>query len=95
MLARREGACQNGATMKARLAIAAFVVALASTPPVAAQDAGALSAEIRWERPPAGSMERGALSASEGVVVALGTIVIAGAVLGLVAAAMRARRRAR
>jgi hypothetical protein len=79
-----------------RAAVIVIVTALA-TATAGAEDAGvsdvAVAGEVRWERPPAGSVASGALGVPAWVVVATGVVIALGAAGALSHAARRARRR--
>ena len=57
-----------------------------------AQDAGTSGERVRWERPPAGTIERGIYGVPEWVVIAVGALVIAASIATLMASARRGRR---
>lgn len=58
-----------------------------------AQDAGVARVEVRWERPPEGTLDRGIFGVPSWTVIGVGGVAIAAAALGLVASARRARSR--
>ena len=84
-----------------RHAIWAIAIALgtATCPPVTrvaqAQDAGVGHVEVRWERPAAGTLDRGLLGVPTWTVLGVGGIALAASALALIASARRARRGAR
>lgn len=72
----------------------ALAIAASGGPLVAAHaqdDAGIARVEVRWERPPAGTLERGALGVPAWTVIGVGSIAVLAAAAGLVASMRRAR----
>lgn len=71
----------------------AIALRVAGTAGAQGQDAGIARVEIRWERPPAGTLDRGALGVPAWTVIGVGSIAVIASITGLIASIRRARRR--
>lgn len=71
---------------------AVLVIGLALAPKIAlADDAGVPGVTVRWERPDAGTLERGAFGVEAWVVLAMGASIVLASAIALITAARRAR----